>query len=257
MNILDELCAQRRADARELEKREPYEALVRRARASAAPRDFRRAFKPGALRVIAELKKASPSEGIIRADFAPVDLARDYVSHGAAALSVLCEPHRFLGDDVYLQAIRAAVHVPLLYKDFITTPYQVARARACGADALLLIAAVLDDVALKNLMAQAHAFGMTALVETHTEEEIKRAVDAGAQLIGVNCRDLRTFKTDPTITAALIAKIPSEVTRIAESGLRTHADLIACRDAGADGFLIGTTLMRAPSPGQKLHELIS
>ena len=257
MDILEELSALRRADALELEKGESYAALVKRAQTAAAPLDFRGAFSGEGLRVISELKKASPSEGVIREDFDPVAIARAYAAHGAAAMSVLCEPHKFLGSDAYLQAVRNTVNVPLIYKDFITTPYQVVRARACGADAILLIAAVLDDKPMKDLMELAHVFGMVALVETHTEEEIKRAVGIGARLMGVNCRNLRTFKTDPAITAELIAKIPAEITRIAESGLKTHADLLTCRAAGADGFLIGTTLMRAPSPGQKLQELIS
>ncbi len=257
MDILEELCAQRRADALELEKREPYADLVQRARQTPPPRNFLDAFHGNTLCVIAELKKASPSEGVIREDFDPVALARAYAAHGATALSVLCEPHRFLGNDAYLQAVRRAVDLPLLYKDFITTPYQVARARACGADAILLIAAVLDDGALKSLMALAHSFGMVALVETHTAEEIARAEAVGARLIGINCRDLRTFKTSPALTAELLQKVTSRATRIAESGLKTHADLLTCRTAGADGFLIGTTLMRAASPGEKLHELIA
>ena len=256
MDILEELSALRRADAAELERMEPYDALVKRAATMPTPLDFRGAFRGDGLRVISELKKASPSEGVIREDFDPAAIAREYEANGAAAMSVLCEPHRFLGGDNYLQTVRQTVKTPLIYKDFITTPYQVARARACGADAILLIAAVLADEPMKALMDLAHAFGMVALVETHTLEEIKRAVGIGARLMGVNCRNLRTFKTDPAITAELIAKIPSDVTRIAESGLKTHADLLACRAAGADGFLIGTTLMRAPSPGAKLRELL-
>ena len=256
MDILEELSALRRADAAELERMEPYDALVKRAATMPTPLDFRGAFHGDGLRVISELKKASPSEGVIREDFDPAAIAREYEANGAAAMSVLCEPHRFLGGDNYLQTVRQTVKTPLIYKDFITTSYQVARARACGADAILLIAAVLADEPMKALMDLAHAFGMVALVETHTLEEIKRPVGIGARLMGVNCRNLRTFKTDPAITAELIAKIPSDVTRIAESGLKTHADLLACRAAGADGFLIGTTLMRAPSPGAKLRELI-
>ena len=256
MDILEELSALRRADAAELERMEPYDALVKRAATMPTPLDFRGAFRGDGLRVISELKKASPSEGVIREDFDPAAIAREYEANGAAAMSVLCEPHRFLGGDNYLQTVRQTVKTPLIYKDFITTPYQVARARACGADAILLIAAVLADEPMKALMDLAHAFCMVALVETHTLEEIKRAVGIGARLMGVNCRNLRTFKTDPAITAELIAKIPSDVTRIAESGLKTHADLLACRAAGADGFLIGTTLMRAPSPGAKLRELL-
>ena len=256
MDVLEELSALRRADAAELERMEPYDALVKRAATMPAPLDFWGAFRGDGLRVISELKKASPSEGVTREDSDPAAIAREYSANGAAAMSVLCEPHRFLGGDNYLQTVRQAVKTPLIYKDFITTPYQVARARACGADAILLIAAVLADEPMKALMDLAHAFGMVALVETHTLEEIKRAVGIGARLMGVNCRNLRTFKTDPAITAELIAKIPSDVTRIAESGLKTHADLLACRAAGADGFLIGTTLMRAPSPGAKLRELL-
>lgn len=256
MDILEELSALRRADAAELERQESYDALVKRAQTMPPALDFRGAFRGEGLRVISELKKASPSEGVIRADFDPVAIAREYEAAGAAAMSVLCEPHKFLGGDNYLQAVRQTVKTPLIYKDFITTPYQVARARACGADAILLIAAVLADGPMKALMDLAHAFGMAALVETHTLEEIKRSVGIGARLMGVNCRNLRTFKTDPAITAELIAKIPSDVTRIAESGLKTHADLLTCKAAGADGFLIGTTLMRAPSPGAKLRELI-
>ena len=257
MNILEELCTRRCADALELEKHEPYAVLVERAQQMTPPLNFIDAFHADAVRVIAELKKASPSEGVIRETFDPVALAREYAANGAAAISVLCEPHQFLGSDAYLQAVRRVVTLPLLYKDFITTPYQVVRARACGADAILLIAAELDDVQLMRLMTLAHSFGMTALVETHTAEEIARAEAAGARLIGVNCRDLRTFKTSPALTAELLQKIPPHITRIAESGLKTREDLLACRAAGANGFLIGTTLMRAPLPGEKLRELIA
>ena len=256
MDILEELSALRRADAEEAAKTVPYGALVARIAEMPAPRDFRAAFAGEGIHVIAELKKASPSEGLIRPDFDPVAISRAYAANGAAAMSVLCEPHRFLGGEDYLRAVRATVGTPLIYKDFLTTDYQIAAARAAGADACLLIAAVLDDAALKHLLELAHSFSLTALVETHTEEEIRRAVGVGAKLIGVNCRDLRTFKTDPAITAELVAKIPSDVTRIGESGIKTHDDILKVKAAGADGFLIGTTLMRAPDPGAKLRELI-
>ena len=222
-----------------------------------APRDVRAAFAGPGLHVNAELKKASPSEGLIRADFDPVALARAYAANGAAAISVLCEPHRFLGDEAFLRAVRPVVEVPRLYKDFLTTEYQVAAARAAGADVCLLIAAVLDDARLRRLLDLAHTFGLTALVETHTAEEIRRAVQAGARMIGVNCRDLRTFRTDPARTAELVAQIPAGITRIGESGIKTHADLLAIRAAGADGFLVGTALMRAPDPGAALRELLN
>ena len=256
MDILEELSALRRADAEEAAKAVPYGALEKRIAEMPAPRDFRAAFAGPGIHVIAELKKASPSEGLIRPDFDPAAIARTYAENGAAAMSVLCEPHRFLGGEACLKTVRATVETPLIYKDFLTTDYQVAAARAAGADACLLIAAVLDDAALGHLLGLAHAFGLTALVETHTEEEVRRAVGVGAKLIGVNCRDLRTFRTDPAITAELVAKIPSGVTRIGESGIKTHADILKVKAAGADGFLIGTTLMRAPDPGAKLRELV-
>jgi len=254
-DILEELSAARRMDAEEDAKTLSIADIVHGLERVPAARDFAAAFDGDGVHVIAELKKASPSEGMIREDFRPVELARDLASAGAAALSVLCEPHRFLGDVRYLKAVRPEVDIPILFKDFVTTPYQVAAARLAGADAVLLIAAVLDDDALRNLLALTRALGFAALVETHTAEEISRAVSAGARIIGVNCRDLRTFKTDPAITARLIGGIPSSCTRIAESGIRTAADIATLRAAGADGFLIGTTLMRAADPAAKLGEL--
>ena len=217
--------------------------------------DFTAAFAGPGVHVIAELKKASPSEGLIRRDFDPVRLAVELEGAGAAALSVLCEPHRFLGSEAYLRAAHAAVRLPILYKDFVTTPYQVAAARAAGASAVLLIAAVLADEPLVRLLNLVHELGFSALVETHDETEIDRAVKAGARIIGVNCRNLRTFQTDPAITARLIGRIPPTCIRIAESGLRTAEDLQALREKGANGFLVGTTLMRADRPGEKLREL--
>ena len=240
MNILEELCALRRAD-------------VERA---ARVRNFAAAFRGEGLHVIAELKKASPSKGLIRADFDAAALARELDAAGAAALSVLAEPHRFLGGEENVRIARANSELPILFKDFVSTEYQVLRARACGADAVLLIAAALDDARLAALLSCVRSYGMTALVETHTSEEIARAVHVGAEVIGVNCRDLKTFHTDPAITAELIRLIPSGIVRIAESGLRTADDLRLLRAAGADGFLIGETLMREEHPGNKLKELM-
>lgn len=254
-DILEELSAARRVDAEALMAVEPLAALEKRALAKAPALDFRGAFAAPGINIISELKKASPSEGLIRADFDPVAIAREYEANGAAAMSVLCEPHRFLGSDAYLADVREAVGTPLIYKDFITIPYQVVRARAQGADAILLIAAVLKDAEIAELKKLANELGMVALVETHTEEEVKRAAGLGAKLMGVNCRDLRTFKTDPALTAELVAKIPDGITKIGESGIKTHADILKVKAAGADGFLIGTTLMRAESPGAKLREL--
>ena len=239
MNVLEELCALRRADVER----------------SAKIRDFAAAFRGDGVHVIAELKKASPSKGLIRADFDAAALARELDAAGAAALSVLAEPHRFLGGEENVRIARECSDLPILFKDFVTTEHQVLRARACGADAVLLIVAALDSDALRSLLACVRGFGMEALVETHTREEIARAIDVGAKVIGVNCRDLKTFRTDPAITAELVREIPSSVVRIAESGIRSAADIRLLRDAGADGFLIGETLMREKHPGQKLKEL--
>ena len=256
-DILKELSELRRADAEEREKTVPMDAMMRRAAEAPAPRDFAAAFRREGVNVIAELKRASPSEGMIREDFRPVELAQELEAAGAAALSVLCEPHRFLGDEAYLRAVRGVVGLPLLYKDFVTTRYQVAAARAAGADAVLLIAAVLDDAALADLLGFAHEVGLRALVETHDSVEIRRAVQAGAGIVGVNCRNLRNFSTDVSLLESLIGEIPRPCLRIAESGMHDAAAIGHARAAGADGFLVGTALMRAKSPGEKLAELRS
>lgn len=256
MDILEELSAARRADARENEKRIPFQALEKRIASLPPTRDFRAAFVPGRVNVIAEVKKASPSEGVIREDFDPEAIVRAYDANGAAALSILCEPHRFLGSEEYLRRARGLTELPLLYKDFLTTEYQLLAARAAGADACLLIAATLDDRALSRLLRFAGSISLVALVETHTADEIRRALDVGAEIVGVNCRDLRTFRTDPAITAELVAQLPATVLKIAESGIRNRADIAKLREAGADGFLIGTALMRAENPGEKLKEIM-
>ena len=266
-DILEELSELRRKDAAQRERAEPFAELAARAKAMPPPPDFAAAFAGTGPRVIAELKKASPSEGLIRADFDPPALARELAAAGAAALSVLCEPHRFLGNEAYLREAVAALAedaasggrppAPVLYKDFVTTPYQVAAARAAGASAVLLIAAVLDDATLRELLTLAHTLGFAALVETHDADEIRRAVAAGARIVGVNCRDLRTFKTDPAIVERLIGQVPSDRVRIAESGIKTADDVRRLAAAGANGFLVGTTLMRAARPGESLKTLLS
>ncbi len=240
MNILEELSALRRAD-------------VERA---ARVRDFAAAFRGDGIHVIAELKKASPSKGLIREHFDAADLARELDQAGAAALSVLAEPHKFLGGEENVRIARANSELPILFKDFVSTDFQILRARAAGADAVLLIAAVLDDDALASRLRYARSLGMEALVETHTAEEIRRAAAVGAKVIGVNCRDLKSFHTDPAITAGLLAQIPDGIVKIAESGIRGAEDIQSLRAAGADGFLIGETLMRAERPGEKLKELM-
>ena len=255
-NILKELCDLRRADANEREKSVPYADVLRRVALAPTPRDFKAAFRGDGIHIIAELKKASPSEGMIREDFRPAELAESLEAAGAAALSVLCEPHRFLGGEEYLRTARSVVDIPILYKDFISTRYQVAEARAAGADAVLLIAAALDDATLGALRDHAQNLGMSALVETHDEHEIRRAVSLGCDVIGVNCRDLRNFKTDTSLLASLVAHIPNTTVRIAESGMHNASAIAAAHAAGADGFLVGTALMRSPRPDLKLQEMM-
>ena len=238
-DILCELAARRRADAAKAER----------------TRSFAAAFRSPGLHVIAELKKASPSKGLIRPQFAPAELAAELEEAGAAALSVLAEPHRFLGSDEAVRAAREASALPILYKDFVTTGYQILRARAAGADAVLLVVAALADGELARLLSQTRSLGMEALVETHSQEEIARAVAAGAEIVGVNARDLRTFRTNPGMVAELLGKIPPGIVKIAESGIASAEDIRALRAAGADGFLVGEALMRAERPGEKLKEL--
>ena len=256
-DILVELTTQRRSDAEARAVEIPLAEVMRRAAAAPAPRDFAAALaRPAKVNVIAELKRASPSEGMIREDFHPVELARTLQEAGAAAISVLCEPHRFLGSEAYLRAVRDVVDIPLLYKDFLSTHYQLAEARAAGADAALLIAAVLDDGQLRELLDFAHELGLAALVETHDHEEIDRAVRAGARIIGVNCRNLRNFSTDVSLLERLVGDIPRPCLRVAESGMHDASAIQRARAAGADGFLVGTALMRAESPGDKLTALL-
>ena len=257
MNILKELTEMRRRDAAIREAVTPFDEMVRRAESTSTPRDFAAAFLGAGVHVIAELKRASPSEGMIREDFRPVELAQELEAAGAAALSVLCEPHMFLGDEEYLRTVRGEVYLPILYKDFVSTRYQVAAARAAGADAVLLIAAVLDDSALKDLICFADGLGLSALVETHDGHEIERAVQAGAKIVGVNCRDLRDFSTDVSLLESLVPEIPRPCLRIAESGMRSLEAVRRAQAVGADGFLVGTVLMRAQRPGDRLKELMT
>ncbi len=258
-DILRELSDRRRLDAERREADVPFAEMARRAAAAPAPRDFATALATpradGRARIIAELKRASPSEGMIREDFNPHDLAAELEAAGAAALSVLCEPHRFLGGEDYLRAARETVAIPVLYKDFITTRYQVAMARAAGADAVLLIAAVLGDQDLADLLGFVRGLGMEALVETHEGDEIGRAAACGAKIIGVNCRNLRDFSCDVSLLETLVGAIPRPCLRVAESGMHTPEAIACARAAGADAFLVGTALMRAPSPSSKLLEL--
>lgn len=220
------------------------------------PRDFPAALSRTGFNVIAELKKASPSRGVIRADYAPADLAPKLEAAGAAALSVLTEEEFFSGSLADLKAARKPTHIPVLRKDFIIEPWQVWETRAAGADAFLLIAAILSDETLRELLELGRSLGMEPLVEVHTREEVGRVIAAGARIIGVNNRDLRNFNVRVETSLELVEAIPEECIAVSESGLRTHDDLARLRGAGFDAFLIGEHLMKEPDPATPLRALI-
>jgi indole-3-glycerol phosphate synthase len=219
-------------------------------------RPFRRALLAHPPAVIAEIKKASPSAGVIREDFDPLAVAGEYAAAGAAALSVLTEVHHFLGGLETLARVRWRSNLPLLRKDFIVDPYQVLEARHAGADAVLLIAALLDAPALEGLRRAAETHGMEALVEVHDEPELEKALASGATLVGVNNRNLATLEVSLDVSLRLARLLPKGVTAVSESGIRTGEDIRRLRDAGYRGFLVGESLMRSPSPGAALRQLL-
>lgn len=232
-----------------------------RARASDAPppRDFLAALQTpeiGRVALIAEVKKASPSAGVIRPDFDPVQVARIYEESGAACLSVLTDEKFFQGHDDYLKAVREAVSLPIIRKDFVVSDWQIYESRALRADAVLLIVVALTPTQIKDYAALAAELGMAALVEVHTEAEMQVALDAGAALIGINSRNLNTFLTDLTTVARLAAMVPAGVTLVAESGLKTPADVHQVADAGAKAILVGETLMRSVDIGAAVRALL-
>ncbi len=228
------------------------EAAARTPRAE----EFRAALaRSEGFNVIAECKRRSPVRGILQKDYDPAALARVYARAGAAAISVLTEPSFFDGSVEHLKSVRDAVDLPILRKEFVVTEYQLIEARAAGADAALLIVAALEDNILASLLASVEALGLAAFVEVHDEVELERAVGAGAGIIGVNNRNLRTLEVSLETTARLIERMPGDVIAIAESGLRTHRDLVRLRDAGYHGFLIGEVLVTDSAPGRALEAL--
>ena len=230
--------------------------LERRVGGLPPARDFTAAVgKPGAIRIIAEVKKASPSAGVIRADFDPVAIAKTYEAHGAAAISVLTDADYFQGRLDYLTAIKQAVACPVLRKDFILDRYQLLEARAAGADAALLIAECLPGERLAELQRDATALGLHTLVELHDAEQLPRVLACGAKVVGINNRDLRSFATRLEHTLDLLAHIPADRIVVSESGIRTNADLVRLQQAGARAVLVGESLMRAPDIGAALEAL--
>jgi indole-3-glycerol phosphate synthase len=256
--ILDSILENKKTEVRKSKETHTLESIERELNGVLPARDFYKALdRGGRLGIIAEVKKASPSKGVLREDFDPVKIALGYEKGGAAALSVLTDEKFFMGSLSYLRAIREAVDIPLLRKDFIIDPYQVYEARLCGADALLLVVSALAQVSLKELLAVTHSLGMSAVVEVHDEEELARALDAGSRIIGINNRDLRTFEVDLGVSARLSRMVPEGVIVIAESGISSGDDIKNLMAQGVHVFLIGETFMKAPDPGLELKNLLS
>jgi indole-3-glycerol phosphate synthase len=253
--ILERILESRRAAIAELKTDGVAAGLARSVAQAPAPTDFRRALILDGVALIAECKERSPSGGWLQRPYDPVGLARRYVANGAAALSVLTEPEFFGGRLEHLQAIRAAVTVPILCKDFIVDPVQVMAARAAGADAVLLIVALLDDGCLGDLLSLTHGYGMQALVEVHDEVELERALQAEAAIIGINNRDLTTMGTIKDTTVRLRPLIPAGHVTVSESGIGSRADIDALQQLGVNAALVGESLLRAVDLEAKVREL--
>jgi len=257
MTVLDDIIVGVRADLAEREQRTPIHDLRAQAAAAPPPRDPIPAFSAPGVSVIAEVKRASPSRGDLAPIADPAALAREYAAGGAAAISVLTERRRFGGSLDDLRAVRAAVDTPLLRKDFIVTPYQLWEARAAGADLALLIVAALTRHDLSALLEVSAEAGLTALVEVHDEDELDRALTAGATLVGVNARDLRTLAVQPDTFARLAPRVPAGVVTVAESGIRGPDDVQGYADAGADVVLVGEALVTGGDPRGTVEKMVA
>jgi len=260
-DILARIAAVKREEVAAGRARRDLASVRREAEAIGAPRDFAdallRRVAAGDAAVIAEIKKASPSKGVLRADFEPAEIAASYEAHGAAALSVLTDESFFQGSADFLAAARAATALPALRKDFIVDLWQVFESRAIGADAILLIAALLDDGALRDFEAAALALGMSVLVEVHDESELERALHLRTPLIGINNRNLRTFEVTLETTLALLPRVPVGRLVVTESGIAAPVDVRRMREAGVHAFLVGEAFMRAADPGAALACLVA
>jgi indole-3-glycerol phosphate synthase len=258
-DILQRILARKREEIDERRARVAGRELVARLDSVPRARGFCDALRAkiacGDAAVIAEVKKASPSKGVMRADFRPAEIARSFEAGGAACLSVLTDVDFFQGSDAYLQQARAACALPVLRKDFTIDPYQVYEARSLGADCILLIVAALGDAALVQLSTLAQSLGLDVLVEVHDATELERALATPAMLIGINNRNLRTFETRLETTLDLCGRVPPERLLVTESGIHTRADVAHLRAAGVHAFLVGETLMRAEDPGTELKRL--
>ncbi len=258
-DILNQILKRKAEEIKERSVRVPLDEQLRRAETQDAPRGFIASMKQrlaaGDPAIIAEIKKASPSKGVIRPDFHPAAIARSYEAHGAACLSVLTDRDFFQGNERYLEEARAATRLPVIRKDFIVDPYQVAEARAIGADCILLIVAALNDQDLKRLSTLAADLGMDVLVEVHDRPELERALALDLPLVGINNRNLRTFEVSLNNTLELLDLIPSDRMVVTESGILAPEDVALMRSHDVHAFLVGESFMRAENPGEKLSEL--
>lgn len=261
LDILKKIVAVKHQEVALARKRKSLEAVREDAHSRVLTRDFvgaiRRKIAAGEAAVIAEIKKASPSKGVLREDFIPADIAQSYAEHGAACLSVLTDSEFFQGSIDFLKQARASCQLPVLRKDFMVDSYQIYESRVMGADAILLIAACLDDTQMQEFEAIAHSLDMAVLVEVHDAAELQRALRLKTPLIGINNRNLRTFEVCLETTLDMLHQIPAERIAITESGIATAADVQRMRSAGVHGFLVGETFMRAKDPGRALSELFA
>ncbi len=255
--ILDEIIAYKKQELADTRRRVPLSEVKAKALDARPARGFEKALSAGTgIRLIAEVKKASPSKGVIREDFDPVDISKTYAKSGAHCLSVLTEKKYFQGKLEYLGDIRKAVELPLLRKDFIIDEYQIFEARSAGADAILLIAACLERQQLEDLIGVSRETGLDVLVESHTYKELDRALLAGATLVGINNRDLQSFSVSLQTTLDLLKDIPDDRIVISESGVKTRDDVLKLQRAGVDAILVGESLMREKDIGKKVKELL-
>lgn len=264
MNILEEIAQKRKLDIAGRKEKIALEEIKRSAFQIAEKElsktgeflfPFEKNLKKEGISFICEVKKASPSKGLIAEDFPYLQIAKDYEAAGAAAISVLTEPEYFLGSDVYLKEIAAAVQIPVLRKDFTVDEYQIYEAKTLGASAVLLICSLLEDETLQHFLNVAHSLGLSVLVEAHDEDEVKRALAAGAKIIGVNNRDLKTFQVDICNSVRLRQMVPSDIAFVSESGIKTAEDISVLRRNGTNAVLIGETLMRSENKRKMLAEL--
>lgn len=254
--ILDQIIAYKKEELAATKQRIPFADIRQRAADAGPVRGFGAALAAGGMRLIAEVKKASPSKGVIRQDFDPLAIAKVYEAAGASCLSVLTESKYFQGSLEYLGAIRKAVGLPLLRKDFLFDEYQVLEARAAGADAVLLIAACLELRQLEDLLGLAGELGLDVLVESHTAAELDKTLRAGSRIVGINNRDLNTFKVSLDTTFGMLQDIPDDRTVVSESGIAARNDVARLEQAGVDAILVGESLMREKDIGKKVKELL-